>query len=332
MISTWTRRQFIVRSAAGITGAALYPKGLARQPVSLRAAVIGVGERGRRHVAAGLLPNVDLSAVCDVRRDALAAAHECGRRWLKRDIQTTRRSADILDDRRIDAVVLAVPVHERPTLATEALRRGQHVYCEPPWAPDVETSSRLVEAANASGRLLYLGSQDLSWNSSVLTGLLQEHQAANSFDVAITRSTGTPLGAWSVDDWFDMIGTVADTQSGAPRALFGARVGGPAGWQQEVHVRSNGHRAPTVRLRELAGGSTRDVEWAISVRGAQRESCCWIESATDSVNRPVAEELASWHGFLAAAAADDGGTTWRREHDRAHRRLLWSTAVAGALA
>jgi predicted dehydrogenase len=55
----------------------------------------------------------------------------------------------IMDDRDIDAVSIAVPPSEQPTIAKAALEAGKHVFCEKPLASHVAEAARLFEAATA---------------------------------------------------------------------------------------------------------------------------------------------------------------------------------------
>jgi predicted dehydrogenase len=55
----------------------------------------------------------------------------------------------IVDDRNIDAVMIAVPPSEQPAIAKAALETGKHVFCEKPLAPSGSEAARLLEAAIA---------------------------------------------------------------------------------------------------------------------------------------------------------------------------------------
>ena len=54
-----------------------------------------------------------------------------------------------MDDRDIDAVSIAVPPSEQPTIAKAALEAGKHVFCEKPLASHMAEAARLFEAATA---------------------------------------------------------------------------------------------------------------------------------------------------------------------------------------
>jgi predicted dehydrogenase len=116
----------------------------------LRLGVIGSGIMGTNHarVAAGM-PEIDLVAVYDAdseRSRNLAAAFGA------------TAAADVADlARQVDAAVVATPTEFHAPIAHELLAAGVDVLVEKPIAPDVETAQRLVDAAEAGGRVLMVG-------------------------------------------------------------------------------------------------------------------------------------------------------------------------------
>jgi predicted dehydrogenase len=60
----------------------------------------------------------------------------------------------LLEDPRVQAVVLAVPTPSHFTMAMKAIRRRKHVLCEMPLAPTAEEARRLGEAAAQEGVIL----------------------------------------------------------------------------------------------------------------------------------------------------------------------------------
>lgn len=117
---------------------------------SIRAGVVGAGYLGAFHAEkyAGL-SDVDLVAVVDVdRARAEAVAGRC-------------HTAAATDHRglfgRVDCVSLAVPTPLHFSLAQEFLARGIDVLVEKPLTAAVAEGRRLVEAAEAGGRILQVG-------------------------------------------------------------------------------------------------------------------------------------------------------------------------------
>lgn len=106
----------------------------------LRFGVIGVGQRGSsyaRALAGGDVPGATLSAVCDVRGEALEPfrSHSC--------FDDARR---LVQNAALDAVVIATPhpAHEEPTLVS--LSAGLHVLTEKPLAVHVADVERMLAA------------------------------------------------------------------------------------------------------------------------------------------------------------------------------------------
>ena len=64
---------------------------------------------------------------------------------------------DLLEDERLDAVVLATPVPTHAELAVRTLEAGKHCFVEKPLAQTVSDATRVVAAAERVGRVLMVG-------------------------------------------------------------------------------------------------------------------------------------------------------------------------------
>jgi predicted dehydrogenase len=69
-------------------------------------------------------------------------------RRLHPHVTTTTDSRDLIENRRIDAVVIATPPHSHFELAMTALKAGKHVMVEKPLAQTSDQVSRLIDEAN----------------------------------------------------------------------------------------------------------------------------------------------------------------------------------------
>ena len=69
-------------------------------------------------------------------------------------IVTTTDFRDLLTDNRIDAIVVATPVHTHYELAMAALKAGKHVFVEKPLAQTSEQVRRLIDEANRRNLVL----------------------------------------------------------------------------------------------------------------------------------------------------------------------------------
>jgi predicted dehydrogenase len=117
--------------------------------------VIGVGLVGYGYWGPNLLRNFAESPGCRV----VAASDLRPERLdlLKRrfpQVETSSDARSVLDDPRVDAVVIATPVSTHHELALHALRAGKHVWVEKPLAANVDEAARLVDEAHRRGRIL----------------------------------------------------------------------------------------------------------------------------------------------------------------------------------
>ena len=177
------RRGFLRRSASGALAAAAAGKAPAVGAVRAtprRAApgdrvvigMIGLGVRGRQHHLKKLLGNrqVDIAALCDVDRNhgALAAQRVLERHGKQVPVyQDFRR---LLEQKDLDAVVIAAPDHWHSIMAIEAIEAGRDVYCEKPLTLTIGEGRRMVDVAREYGTVYQNGSQqrsDLRFNYAI---------------------------------------------------------------------------------------------------------------------------------------------------------------------
>lgn len=158
------RRTFLQTSAATvITATAITP--VASQAAKsandkIRVALIGCGGRGTHD--AKLFQNtvnVEVAAVCDVddnRRESVGKSLNVPANRLFSDMRR------VLDDKTIDAVIVATPDHWHSPAAILACEAGKHVYVEKPISHNIRESRLLVEAAKRNGTLVQHGTQSRS--------------------------------------------------------------------------------------------------------------------------------------------------------------------------
>ena len=107
---------------------------------SLRIGVVGLGFMGRTHARAWRAAGAEVVAVCDERRDALAAFEVAGARaW--------SCAEELLADPQVDVVSLCTPTPSHVDLAIAALAAGKHVLVEKPIAIRSADATRLADAA-----------------------------------------------------------------------------------------------------------------------------------------------------------------------------------------
>ena len=114
--------------------------------------IIGIGNMGSDHskrIVNGLSPEIELVAVADRR--------EVRREWAKKELPDTvkifEEGDDLIDSGLCEAVVIAVPHYQHPTLAIKAFEKGIHVMCEKPAGVYTKAVREMNEAAKKSGKV-----------------------------------------------------------------------------------------------------------------------------------------------------------------------------------
>ncbi|MBI2192763.1 MAG: Gfo/Idh/MocA family oxidoreductase [Planctomycetes bacterium] len=117
----------------------------------IRAAVIGLG-MGRYHATNyAACPEAELVALCDADEDRLrAAAKQFG---VKR---VYTRIDDLAEDRRVEAVSVALPNFLHAPVSIQMLEAGKHTMCEKPMAMNAREAEEMERAARKSGRLFMM--------------------------------------------------------------------------------------------------------------------------------------------------------------------------------
>ena len=126
-------------------------------------AVIGVRGRGGALVAdLAALPDVDIPCVCDVDARVFGRAVKTVTAAKGKPPATVGDLRRILDDRSIDAVVIATPDHWHAPAALMACQAGKDVYVEKPVSHNIAEGRLLVEAARRHKRVVQAGMQSRS--------------------------------------------------------------------------------------------------------------------------------------------------------------------------
>ena len=118
-------------------------------------APIGIGVIGYGYWGPNLVRNFatgESSRVIGVADLSAANLAKCRR--LHPDVVATHDLRDLLQDPRVDAVVVATPVHTHYELALAALRAGKHVLVEKPFTETSDQALRLIDEAGRRGLTL----------------------------------------------------------------------------------------------------------------------------------------------------------------------------------
>jgi predicted dehydrogenase len=126
----------------------------------IRCATIGSGGRGTWLTAAFKEIGADMAAVADVYEPNLA-------RGLKAAATGATGYTDyrkLLEDRSIDAVIIASPEHWHCRMLVDAANAGKDVYVEKPLAHTIDEGFQMVEAVRRNKRIAQVGTQRRSYH------------------------------------------------------------------------------------------------------------------------------------------------------------------------
>ena len=179
------RRQFMQRSTEAVATVAV-AAALGRAPLfanddkppKVRLGIIGCGGIMTHHVQ-GLVARreaVSLAWLCDVdpaqidKMNALVT-----REFQAAQPKRTSRFEDLLEDKDLDAVIIATPHHWHAPIALAAMQAGKDVYIEKPISHVFNEGQLIIAAAKKYGRVVQQGSQMRSSPVTEKAGqLLQE--------------------------------------------------------------------------------------------------------------------------------------------------------------
>jgi predicted dehydrogenase len=151
------RRRFLTASAAALTAVSYARVRGANQRIGL--GFIGYGLMGKGHVATfRTLPDVSLVALAEVHRGRLAE----GLTAMGGDPAGYADFRKLLDDKRVDAMVIATPDHWHTLMAMLACAAGKDVYVEKPMTLFVREGRWLIDVARKHKRVVQVGTQQRS--------------------------------------------------------------------------------------------------------------------------------------------------------------------------
>ena len=120
---------------------------------------VGYGLMGKGHVATfKQFPDVNMAAICEVHRGRLAE----GKKAMGGEPAGYADFRQLLDDRNVDAVVIATPDHWHTLIVMMACAAGKDVYVEKPLTLFVREGRWLIDVASRHKRVVQVGTQQRS--------------------------------------------------------------------------------------------------------------------------------------------------------------------------
>ena len=142
------RRSFLLTTAASqlrVAGAA----------DRLRAGIIGAGGRGRYLIGQFKEAGVEVGAVCDIYEPNLQA----GLKEASTGAAQFRDYRRLLDDKSLEAVIVATPDHWHSRMVIDAVESGKDVYVEKPLAHTIDEGAQIIRAVERTRRIVQVGTQ-----------------------------------------------------------------------------------------------------------------------------------------------------------------------------
>jgi len=142
------RRQFLLTTAAAqgrILGA----------NDRIRTGIIGAGGRGKYLTGQFKEIGAEMAAVCDIYEANLQG----GLKEASTGAKPFHDYRKLLDDKSIDAVIVATPDHWHARMVIDAVEAGKDVYCEKPMAHKIDEGFAVIQAVRRTRRIVQVGMQ-----------------------------------------------------------------------------------------------------------------------------------------------------------------------------
>jgi hypothetical protein len=167
MATECNRRDFVKGAVAGITAAKLTARSYGRVLGAndrIQIGQIGCGSRGIGVHMAGIQQyggkeNAEITAVCDPWSTVREKANELVKEWYGHEARQFVSYRDLLGFKHLDAVVIASCDHHHATQLEAVAKAGKHVYVEKPIARNMKELVRAVDACQAAGITVQVGTQ-----------------------------------------------------------------------------------------------------------------------------------------------------------------------------
>ena len=121
----------------------------------IRATIIGAGGRGRYLTAQFKELGVEMTGVCDIYEPNLQAGLKEASTGAKSFTDYKR----VLEDKSMDAVIVATPDHWHSRMVIDAVEAGKDVYVEKPMAHKIDEGFDVIQAVRRTKRVVQVGMQ-----------------------------------------------------------------------------------------------------------------------------------------------------------------------------
>jgi predicted dehydrogenase len=174
----------------------------------IRTGLIGLGFMGQQHFAIHqAMGNVELLAVADkiparVAEQADSIGGNIGEAK-PLDLSALARYTsldDLLAHDGLDCIDICTPTYLHADMAVQALEAGKHVICEKPMALTAVDCQRMIDAAAANDKLLFIAQCIRFWPEyELLADWIKGGQLGRIVSAKFTRLSPTPI--WCSEGW-----------------------------------------------------------------------------------------------------------------------------------
>ena len=178
----------------------------------VRLGIIGVGNMGSSHIKnalEGKMPEIEITAVADIKPDRLE--------WAKEqlpEVKTFDTASALMDSGEVDAVLIATPHYDHPPLVIEALEKGLHAMSEKPAGVYVKQVKEMNKVADEHPEVIF----GMMFNQRTNHVYRKMRELVQSGQYGEIRRVN-----WIITDWYR---TQAYYNSGGWRATWAGEGGG----------------------------------------------------------------------------------------------------------
>ena len=171
MKSSLTRRKFISLSAMAGVGLSLsaHPYAIFREGSPARTITVAImWIRSRGNALAKVFaaqPDCEVAYLCEVDERYFEKTLKEIEPYQKRKPKLEKDIRKVLEDKSLDALVIAAPDHWHAPAAIMACQAGKHVYVEKPCSHNPREGEVLVKASRKYNRMVQMGNQRRSWSN-----------------------------------------------------------------------------------------------------------------------------------------------------------------------
>ncbi len=156
MAHEMSRREFLKATTLASVLASVGKRSVSQSSDQINVAVIGTGEYGRELLGYLIkVPNAKVVALCDIYEPHLKKAQDI----VGQPVATHTDYRRVLDDKGVQAVIIATPPHTHKQIVLDALQAGKHVWCEPPLALTIDDARAIAQAGAKASTVFQVGLQ-----------------------------------------------------------------------------------------------------------------------------------------------------------------------------